>query len=114
MSPARSASLPRVAGRRGRTSAAITIEETPEKIVVDTGAVSFNVSKKNFGLLDALATGGDPVLKSSSLYWVREDGRRFETKPYGMPEVVVETDGPFAPSSAPRAGTRPSRAATNG
>lgn len=84
------------AGKQPAEATPISIQETPEMIAVDTGAVSFWVSKKNFNFIEGVSLSDRrQVLKGSALYWVDAQGRRYEARAYGQPQVVLEKDGPL-------------------
>ncbi|MFO7899974.1 MAG: glycoside hydrolase family 127 protein [Planctomycetota bacterium] len=60
----------RFAVRKGETAAPehpLEITETDESVTVDTGAIEFVVSKKNFGLFDRVTVGGKPVVTGGSV-----------------------------------------------
>jgi len=74
---------------------AIRVHETENAIGVDTGAVSFSVSRSEFSLVSAFRGRSWPCISESSIYWIDAEGQRYETKNYSEPEVVVEKAGPL-------------------
>jgi len=91
------ATLRVVAGRKPVAPAArVKVLETPKAITVDTGAVTFSVSRESFGLFDTFALAdGTRVLKGSACYWIAQDGRRYEAKSFPAASVEVEMAGPM-------------------
>lgn len=67
------------------------------KVVVDTGAAQFTISKSNFNLFDRVVLANGTVLTSSSpstgVYLQTADGTRFLASA-GVTSVAIEEDGP--------------------
>jgi hypothetical protein len=61
---------------------------------VQTGAISFIVSKTAFNLFDSFSAGDTRLVSSSSLYWIDTQGNAYESK-YVVDRVEVEKSGPM-------------------
>lgn len=81
--------------RPGRPPAArqpITVKETGEGIEVDTGAVRFEVPKKEFGILHRVAVGGHPFpMQPLRAFIESAGGRAVASAPH---DVTVDEPGP--------------------
>ncbi len=82
------------------STAPLTVSETDDAVRIDTGALSFTISKKQFrGPENISLTGSQgavnlPGAGSAGAYVVDEQGRRYEAAAGVAPEVKIDERGP--------------------
>ena len=77
----------------------IIVEETPDRILVDTGAVRFTVRRKGFRLFESVDIGPlrrKLALSGQDLFVENDSGKAFRSSLDSASRVIVEDRGPVA------------------
>ncbi len=78
-------------------SSRLAIEDKPNALTVDTGAIIATIGKKNFRLLDSVSRSGQMLLKQDADHgatlWISPD-RKINAAEFAPEEVVLEEAGP--------------------